>query len=153
MALVEAPAGLRLTIGHTLPAGLDVEAVTLDGAPAAYEVVETIRGREVRVETSTEMVHMLAVTAGGERVYLSAEHTTLVGTVAGDTLHIPARSDKQPLEHTSTAEAPHTPFEQHQPSRSLLCQVQGGLARYQCRLERSARDVLAHVYNGPSDNT
>ncbi|HEU5101584.1 MAG TPA: hypothetical protein VFU22_21330, partial [Roseiflexaceae bacterium] len=32
---VEAPAGLRLTIGYTLPAGLEIEAVTLDGAPTA----------------------------------------------------------------------------------------------------------------------
>jgi hypothetical protein len=64
MALVEAPVGLQLTIGHTLPAGLEVEAVTLDSAPGAYEIVETIRGRGVRVETSTGTVHMLAVTAG-----------------------------------------------------------------------------------------
>jgi hypothetical protein len=113
---VEAPAGLRLTIGHTLPAGLEIEAATLDGAPTAYEVVETIRGREVRVETSTGTVHMLAVTAGRERVHLSAEHTSLAGTLVGDTLHIPARQDKQPLEHTSTAQAPHTPFDQYQPS-------------------------------------
>jgi hypothetical protein len=63
---VEAPAGLRLTIGHTLPAGLEVAAVTLDGAPTAYEVVETIRGREVRVETATGTVHMLAVTTGAD---------------------------------------------------------------------------------------
>jgi hypothetical protein len=102
---VEVPAGLQLTIGHTLPAGLEVEAVTLDSAPAAYEVVETIRGREVRVETSIGAVHILAVTVGGESVHLSAEHTTLVGTMTGDTLHIPARRDKQPLEDTSMVEA------------------------------------------------
>ncbi len=113
---MEAPAGLQLTIGHTLPAGLEVEAVLLDGVPAAYEIVETIRGREVRVETSTGAVHMLAVRAGRERVHLSAEHTSLVGTLAGDTLHIPARSDKQALEASSNVQALHTPFAQHQPS-------------------------------------
>jgi hypothetical protein len=104
---------LRLTIGHTLPAGLEVEAVTLDGAPIAYEIVETIRGREVRVETATGAIHTLAVTTGADSVHTSAEDTTLVGTLAADTLRIPARRDKQPLEHTSTAEAPERPFDQH----------------------------------------
>ncbi len=103
--MVEAPAGLRLTIGHTLPAGLEVEAVTLDGAPAAYEVVETIRGREVRVETSTGVVHMLAVTTSTNSVHTSVEHTTLVGTLESDTLRIPVRQDKQLLEDTSTVDA------------------------------------------------
>jgi hypothetical protein len=103
---VEAPAGLRLTIGHTLPAGQEVEAVTLDGAPSAYEVVETIRGREVRVETSTGAVHMLAVTTSAESIDMPAQDTTLVDSLAGDTLRIPARRDKQPLEDTSAAEAP-----------------------------------------------
>jgi glycogen debranching enzyme len=59
---VEAPAGLRLTIGHTLPDGPAVETVTLDGAPAEYEVVETIRGREVRVEATSGVLHTLEVT-------------------------------------------------------------------------------------------
>jgi hypothetical protein len=59
---VEAPAGLRLTLGHTLSAKLAIEAVTLDDAPAAYEVVETIRGREVRVETTSDSAHTLVVT-------------------------------------------------------------------------------------------
>jgi hypothetical protein len=87
---VEAPAGWRLTIGYTLPAGLEVEAVILDGAPTGYEVVETIRGREVRVETATGTMHMLAVTTSAHSVHVPANHTILVGTLAGDTLRIPA---------------------------------------------------------------
>jgi hypothetical protein len=58
---VEAPAGLRLTIGHTLPAGLAIEAVMLDDALAEYEVVDTLRGREVRVETVGGAPHTLIV--------------------------------------------------------------------------------------------
>jgi glycogen debranching enzyme len=65
---VEAPSGLRLTIGQTLPAGMDVAAVTLDGAPAEYELVETIRGREVRVETTTERARTLVVTTAENRL-------------------------------------------------------------------------------------
>jgi hypothetical protein len=66
---VEAPAGWRLTIGHTLPAGTPVHAVTLDGAPTDYQVVETIRGREVRIETTTAAPHTLKVlTAEGDSV-------------------------------------------------------------------------------------
>lgn len=40
---------VRLTIGAVLPAGRSAGAVTLDGAPVAYTVVPTARGREVRV--------------------------------------------------------------------------------------------------------
>ncbi len=60
---VEAPSGWQLTIGHTLPRGLEIGAVTLDGAPAEYEVVDTIRGREVRVEITTELTDTLVVNA------------------------------------------------------------------------------------------
>jgi hypothetical protein len=60
---VKAPDGLRLTIGHTLPVGLPVEAVMLDDAPVEYEIVETIRGREVRVETTGGAPRTLIVTA------------------------------------------------------------------------------------------
>jgi hypothetical protein len=59
---VEAPGDLRLTIGHTLPAGLAVEAVTLDDAQVEYEIIETIRGREVRVQTMGGTPHTLVVT-------------------------------------------------------------------------------------------
>jgi hypothetical protein len=45
--------GWDLTIGHTLPAGATIETVTLDGDPAQYDKVDTFRGREVLVNTST----------------------------------------------------------------------------------------------------
>jgi glycogen debranching enzyme len=59
---VSASATWELTIGHTLPEGASVAAVTLDGEPVAYEVVDTTRGREVRVQTSTNRRHILVVT-------------------------------------------------------------------------------------------
>jgi glycogen debranching enzyme len=46
---VEAPEDLELTIGHTLPAGAEVERVELNGDDVEFEVVDTTRGREVRV--------------------------------------------------------------------------------------------------------
>jgi glycogen debranching enzyme len=58
----ESPAGWNLTIGHTLPAGTGVQSVTLDGQPVNYQTVDTTRGREVRVETSTGGLHELVVT-------------------------------------------------------------------------------------------
>jgi hypothetical protein len=61
---VSAPAGWRLTIGHTLPAGATVKTVTLDGSPVEYTVVDTTRGREVRVATTTDQSHTLEVTTG-----------------------------------------------------------------------------------------
>jgi hypothetical protein len=61
---VSAPAGWKLTIGHTLPAGATVKQVTLDGKPAKRVVVDTSRGREVRVETTTDQNHTLVVTTG-----------------------------------------------------------------------------------------
>jgi hypothetical protein len=64
---VEAPGGLRLTIGHTLSGGLNVEPVTLDGTPAEYGVVDTLRGREVRVESTTESAYVLVVNACRDR--------------------------------------------------------------------------------------
>jgi glycogen debranching enzyme len=57
--------GWNLTIGHTLPAGATVETVTLDGESVEPDdVVDTYRGREVRVETSTGDPHTLVVTTG-----------------------------------------------------------------------------------------
>jgi glycogen debranching enzyme len=61
---VSAPAGWKLTIGHTLPAGATVKNVMLDGKPAAYTIVDTTRGREVRVQTTTDQSHTLVVTTG-----------------------------------------------------------------------------------------
>jgi hypothetical protein len=60
--IVEAPKGLRLTLGHTLPEEVDVVSVTLDGSPAEYEIVDTLRGREVRVETTSGAPHTLVIT-------------------------------------------------------------------------------------------
>ncbi len=60
---VDSPTSLALTIGHTLPAGATVGSVTLDGSPAHYDVVDTTRGREVRVDT-TGGTHRLVVTTG-----------------------------------------------------------------------------------------
>jgi hypothetical protein len=62
--VVSAPAGWKLTIGHTLPAGVTVLTVTLDGTPVQYNEVDTTRGREVRVETTTDQRHTLVVTTG-----------------------------------------------------------------------------------------
>ncbi len=42
-----------LLIGHVLPEGAEVTTVTLDGAPASYDVRETARGREVVVDAGT----------------------------------------------------------------------------------------------------
>jgi hypothetical protein len=42
-----------LLIGHVLPQGAQVSSVTLDGAPAAYEVRSTARGEEVVVDSGT----------------------------------------------------------------------------------------------------
>jgi glycogen debranching enzyme len=61
---VSAPAGWKLTIGHTLPAGATVKTVTLDGSLVEYTVVDTTRGREVRVVTTTDQSHTLEVTTG-----------------------------------------------------------------------------------------
>jgi glycogen debranching enzyme len=61
---VSAPAGWKLTLGHTLPAGATVKTVTLDDNPVEYTVVDTTRGREVRVATTTDQSHTLEVTTG-----------------------------------------------------------------------------------------
>jgi glycogen debranching enzyme len=61
---VSAPAGWKMTIGQTLPAGSTVKSVTLDGKSTTYNVVDTTRGREVRVETTTDQDHILLVTTG-----------------------------------------------------------------------------------------
>jgi hypothetical protein len=61
---VTAPVGYSLTIGHTLPFGTAVESVALDGAPVDFEVVDTTRGREVLVETSSDAAHRLVITTG-----------------------------------------------------------------------------------------
>jgi hypothetical protein len=62
--VVEAPEGLRLTIGHTLARETAVASVTLNGAPTDYVVIETRRGREVRVETTTGAARTRVVARG-----------------------------------------------------------------------------------------
>jgi glycogen debranching enzyme len=59
---VSASTRWTLTIGHTLPAGAAVQSVTLDGQPVNYQTVDTTRGREVRVQSSTNRSHILVVT-------------------------------------------------------------------------------------------
>ena len=62
--VVDAPAGWTLTIGHTLPAGTPVAGVVLDDVPVDYAIHDTIRGREVRVETTSGTPRRLIVTVG-----------------------------------------------------------------------------------------
>jgi glycogen debranching enzyme len=50
---VTIPTGLRVRIGHTVPPNSLISSVTLNGAPAAYEVRDTHRGREVIVTTNS----------------------------------------------------------------------------------------------------
>ena len=61
---VTATEGLALILGHTLPRDAEVAAVELDGAPVDYEIVDSTRGREVRVETASGGTHTLVVTTG-----------------------------------------------------------------------------------------
>jgi hypothetical protein len=51
------------TIGHTLPRGAGVAAVTLDGQPADYRTELTNRGLEVLVAAPASGPHELVVTA------------------------------------------------------------------------------------------
>lgn len=54
---------LDLVIGHTLPAGAEVVSVTLGGEAVEHAVVDTPRGREVRVETTSGVPRVLVVVA------------------------------------------------------------------------------------------
>jgi glycogen debranching enzyme len=47
------PRGLRVEIGYALPANSTIVSVELNGAPAAYRVQDTHRGREVIVTTNS----------------------------------------------------------------------------------------------------
>jgi hypothetical protein len=58
---VSTPVGWRLTIGYTLPANSQVQAVTLNGFPASFHIVKTDRGREVHVQTNSGGKQELAV--------------------------------------------------------------------------------------------
>jgi glycogen debranching enzyme len=50
---VAAPTGWKLTIGQTLPANSQIQAVTLNGSPAAFQIVPTNRGEEIHVQTNS----------------------------------------------------------------------------------------------------
>jgi hypothetical protein len=56
----------ELVLGHTIPPGSQVAAVTLDGEPADYRIRDTNRGREVLVTVPGDESgrHVLVVTAG-----------------------------------------------------------------------------------------
>lgn len=47
------PRGWNLTIGCALPAASQVSSVKLNGTPAAFQIVDTNRGREIRVMTNS----------------------------------------------------------------------------------------------------
>jgi hypothetical protein len=53
---------LRLTLGQVLPAGAQVDKVTLNGQRASYTTVQTTRGTEVRVTTSRSGSSELRIT-------------------------------------------------------------------------------------------
>jgi len=50
---VSAPAGWSLTLGYTLPAKTAVKSVRLNHSPAAFQIVNTNRGEEIRVQTNS----------------------------------------------------------------------------------------------------
>jgi hypothetical protein len=54
---------VRLTIGHTLPAGASVKSVRLNGSKADYTVRDTNRGREVLVKATGSGEQKLVVRA------------------------------------------------------------------------------------------
>jgi hypothetical protein len=60
--VVDRALGVRLTIGHVLPAGATVASVTLNGAPVRFTVRDTNRGREVLVRAGGERHDNLVVT-------------------------------------------------------------------------------------------
>ena len=87
----------NLVLGHTLAAGEEVSAVTLDGAPVSYDVRQTNRGREILVDAGTVAgQHSLVVTTGDARLPYSGgvNPATVVGvamTLAGATIALTAR--------------------------------------------------------------
>jgi hypothetical protein len=53
-----------LNVGATLPSGSTIKSVTLNGAPAAYNVRDTNAGRQVFVSTSCGSTAQVKVVAG-----------------------------------------------------------------------------------------
>jgi len=58
---VVAPTGWRLMIGYALPANSQIQSVMLNGSPAAFQIFDTNRGREVHVQTNSGGNQELAV--------------------------------------------------------------------------------------------
>ena len=58
---VEAPPGWHLTVGYALPVSSQVKLVTLNGSPAAFQIVDTNRGREVHVLTNSGGVQKVTI--------------------------------------------------------------------------------------------
>jgi hypothetical protein len=58
---VTAPRGWKLTIGYALPANSRIQSVTLNGSSAAFQIVDTNRGREVHVQANSGGTQELAV--------------------------------------------------------------------------------------------
>jgi hypothetical protein len=48
---VSAPAGWRLTIGYTFPVNTQIKLVRLNNSPAAFRIVNTNRGEELKTTT------------------------------------------------------------------------------------------------------
>jgi glycogen debranching enzyme len=58
---ISAPTGWTLIIGHTLPMDAEIEVVLLDDTDIAYEIIDSPRGREIQVVTTTDIPHTLVV--------------------------------------------------------------------------------------------
>jgi hypothetical protein len=58
---VDAPPGWQLIVGYALPANSQVKLVTLNGSPAAFQIVDTNRGREVHVLTNSGKVQNVSI--------------------------------------------------------------------------------------------
>ncbi len=50
---VSAPAGWNLTIGYTFPVNTQIKSVRLNNSPAAFQIVNTNRGKEIHVQTNS----------------------------------------------------------------------------------------------------
>lgn len=60
-ATVDLPQSWNLTIGYALPAASQVSSVELTGTPAAFQIVDTNRGREIRVMTNSAGEQVLQI--------------------------------------------------------------------------------------------
>jgi hypothetical protein len=62
---VTAPRDFSLTLGQVIPPGSHVESITLDGRSSAYSIVNTLRGSEIHVTTTTGTSRSLVVRLRG----------------------------------------------------------------------------------------